>query len=203
MKCLLTRLGGVFLRKLYSLYSGYMRLKARTVIGNNIDIAYPYYISGIGNVEAGPSVNIGVGSTLYATRAKITFKGHFISGPHLSIITGDHMPMIGKYIDSVTDNDKDNADPNKSIFDRDVVIDEDVWCGANVTILKGVHIGRGTIIAAGAVVTKDLPPYCIAGGIPAKPIKQRWSKEEIIKHEEMLYTPDDRLAIETLNMMMK
>lgn len=48
-----------------------------------------------------------------------------------------------------------------------VIIDDDVWIGAHATILKGVHIGRGAIIASGAVVTKDIPPFAVAGGIPA------------------------------------
>ncbi|EDY80477.1 Bacterial transferase hexapeptide repeat protein [Verrucomicrobiia bacterium DG1235] len=57
--------------------------------------------------------------------------------------------------------------------DRDVTIGNDVWIGTNVTITAGVTIGDGCIIAAGAVVTKDLSPNSIAGGVPAKKIKER------------------------------
>lgn len=53
------------------------------------------------------------------------------------------------------------------------VIGDDVWIGARAIILNGVRIGRGVIIAAGAVVTKDIPDYTIAGGVPAKVIKSR------------------------------
>ena len=59
--------------------------------------------------------------------------------------------------------------------------------GCNVTILKGVTIGRGSVVAAGAVVTKSCPPYSIIGGVPAKIIKQRFTIDEIVKHEEILY----------------
>lgn len=53
-------------------------------------------------------------------------------------------------------------------------IGNDVWVGVNVTILRGVTIGDGAIVAAGAVVTKDVAPYTIVGGVPARPIRQRF-----------------------------
>ena len=54
---------------------------------------------------------------------------------------------------------------------KPVVIGNDVWIGGNVTILPGVHIGDNVVIAAGAVVTKDIPDNCVVGGVPAKKIK--------------------------------
>lgn len=96
------------------------------------------------------------------------------------------MPILGKFLDTVSDIDKDTYDI-KHDYDQDIIIEEDVWCGANVTILKGVTIGRGSIIAAGAVVTKNIPPYSIACGVPAKVIKKRMSDEDILIHEQKLY----------------
>lgn len=55
-----------------------------------------------------------------------------------------------------------------------IKIDNDVWIGEDVLILSGVHIGQGAIIAAGAVVTRDVPPYAIVGGVPARIIKYRF-----------------------------
>lgn len=75
--------------------------------------------------------------------------------------------------------------------------------GSNVTILAGVHIGRGATIAAGAVVNKDIPPYCIAGGVPAKPIKRYWSIDKIIEHEQNLYPLDERMSREELERIFK
>lgn len=60
-----------------------------------------------------------------------------------------------------------------------VVIGNDVWIGASALILNGVRIGDGAIIAAGAVVTKDVEPYAIVGGVPAKLLKWRFTKEDI------------------------
>ena len=57
--------------------------------------------------------------------------------------------------------------------ERPVVIGNDVWIGDRVIILPGVHVGDGSILAAGAVVTKDVPPYAIVGGVPAKLIRMR------------------------------
>jgi len=61
----------------------------------------------------------------------------------------------------------------------DIVIGNDVWIGYEAVIMSGVHIGDGAIIATRAVVTKDVPPYTIVGGVPAKSIKKRFSDEII------------------------
>lgn len=61
----------------------------------------------------------------------------------------------------------------------DIIIDDDVWIGYNSVIMSGVHIGQGAVIAAGAVVTKDVLPYSIVGGNPAKIIKFRFGEQII------------------------
>jgi acetyltransferase-like isoleucine patch superfamily enzyme len=72
---------------------------------------------------------------------------------------------------------------------QDTVLEGENWIGANVTILGGVRIGIGSIIAAGAVVTDDVPPYCIAGGVPAKVIKKREPDREVFSPFGS-YTPE-------------
>ena len=154
--------------------------------GKNCKIHYPFNILGVNNIQMENNVSVGVGATIFTTRAKLIIKQHFVSGPGLTIVTGDHMPVIGRFLDSVSDADKDELDINHE-YDQNVVIEEDVWCGANVTILKGMTIGRGSIIAAGAVVTKNIPRYSLVGGVPAKVIKKRLTDEEIVAHESKLY----------------
>jgi serine acetyltransferase len=63
----------------------------------------------------------------------------------------------------------------------DIIIENDVWIGAKATIMSGVRIGNGAIVAAGSVVSKDVPPYAIVAGNPAKVVKYRFSDEQIKK----------------------
>jgi acetyltransferase-like isoleucine patch superfamily enzyme len=68
-------------------------------------------------------------------------------------------------------------------------IDNDVWVGANATIIAGVRIGRGAVVAAGSVVTRDVPEYSIVGGVPAKVIGTRFDDSQRAVHDEMLRRP--------------
>lgn len=69
----------------------------------------------------------------------------------------------------------------EAISKGDIILDDDVWIGANVTVLSGVHIGQGAVVAAGAVVNSDVPPYAVIGGVPAKIIKYRFDESIIAK----------------------
>lgn len=69
---------------------------------------------------------------------------------------------------------------------RECIIHDDVWIGARVTILKGTCIGRGSVIAAGALVVKDVEPYTIVGGVPARVIGKRFDTEEARQHDVFL-----------------
>lgn len=70
-----------------------------------------------------------------------------------------------------------------------IIVEDEVWIGTNALIMSGVTIGKGAIIAAGAVVTKDVPPYAIVGGVPAKLLRYKFS-EDIIKILQPIYLND-------------
>ena len=67
----------------------------------------------------------------------------------------------------------------------DIIIGNDVWIGYEAVIMAGVHIGDGSVIAARAVVTKDVPPYTIVGGTPARKIRMRFEEEIIVKLQQI------------------
>jgi acetyltransferase-like isoleucine patch superfamily enzyme len=149
--------------------------------GEKVKIGVGCEIKPLSNINIGSHVEIGPKALFWSTRAKIIIGSHVIFGPHVTIITGDHATnCVGKYIMDVDDSEKPIE------CDADVIIDDDVWIGCNVTILKGVHIHTGAIVAAGSVVTKDVEPYCIYGGVPAKKIKERFSEQELKLHIDMI-----------------
>ncbi len=71
--------------------------------------------------------------------------------------------------------------------DLKVVVGDDVWIGYGAVVLSGVEVGRGSIVAAGAVVTRDVSPYAIVAGNPAREVARRFERAEIEQHEEILY----------------
>ena len=75
-----------------------------------------------------------------------------------------------------------------------IVIGNDVWIGGRATILRGVTIGDGAVVGAGAVVTRDVEPYTVVGGVPARPIKKRFPEPVIDKLEELCWWITDRCA---------
>lgn len=74
---------------------------------------------------------------------------------------------------------------NESVTRGPIVLEDDVWLGFRTTVMSGVTIGKGAVVAAGALVTKDVPPYAIVGGVPAKIIKYRFPEAVIAEAEKV------------------
>lgn len=141
---------------------------------------------------------IGENSVIMNPRAPFVMKKFSFTAREILVLDGNHMSIVGIPMIKVTDRVKD-AHPDGGHYNAPVVVEEDVWIGARVILLSGVTVGRGSIVAAGAVVTKDIPPYCIAGGVPAKVIRPKWSIEEIRSHEIALYSKEERINVDDLS----
>jgi len=174
-------------------FLSYFYKKSLGHCGSNVRLRpYSSIIKGVKNIYIGNDVSIPKNSTIFCTIAPLVIGNKVTFGPSPTIITGDHrIDEIGKFIIDSHNKEKENDQP--------VIIEDDVWVGANVTILKGVTIGRGTVIAACSLVIKDVPPYSIIGGVPAKVLKYRFSVEGIINHEKELYNEDERMTLNELN----
>lgn len=187
-----------FIRGLWSLYSNYFGIKRNKFgyIDDNVILTPP--LSGnLNNVYIYDRVGIGHHAVLSTPNAKIIIKGNCAIAEYLAIHTGNHARLVGKFITDITEETKPEG------YDQDVIIERDVWIGANVTILAGVHVGRGATIAAGAVVNKDVPPYSIVGGVPAKVLKYYWTVDQILDHENSLYPESERYSREELKNIIK
>lgn len=116
------------------------------------------------NIEIGEGCLINHNNVLQAGKVDGRIKiGNFVhTGANVMIIAFNH-----------AFDTRDIPTINQDYYDADVVIEDDVWVGGGSVILAGVTIGRGAIIAAGSVVNKDVSPFTIVGGIPAKLIKER------------------------------
>jgi len=120
-----------------------------------------------GTVTVGNNVFIGSYANLAVCDLRI---GNFVMfGPRVGIVGGDHdYTKVGTPIR--------NTGRSKEL---PVVIEDDVWIGYNATIMQGVKIGEGSIVAACSLVTKNVEPYTIVGGVPAKLIKHRFENEKM------------------------
>lgn len=120
-------------------------------------------------------------------KGKLIVKKYAAVGAGCTIIPGDHVPTVGvpQYLAGhLHIND----------VDGEIVIGEDAWVGAGTILLSHCSIGRGAVVAAGAVVSKPVPPYAVVAGVPAKIIATRFTIDQILQHESELYPLEERMS---------
>jgi acetyltransferase-like isoleucine patch superfamily enzyme len=118
--------------------------------------------------------NIYIAPNFHISARNLKIGNNVIIGPNLLLECDDHtFRTVGKTIWSTFTSDRTIGS---------VTIEDDVWIGGNVTILKNVVIGEGCIIGAASVVTKSLPPYSVCIGVPCRPVKTRFTTEELGSH---------------------
>lgn len=183
-----------FIRGLYCLWERNFGDLNRKKFGHIADsvVLLPPFTGHVRNIYIYENVGIGPNAHLSTPNAKIIIKGNSSIAEHLTIHTGNHARVKGMFVTDINEENKPGG------YDADVIIEKDVWIGSNVTILSGVHVGRGSTIAAGAVVNKDVPPYSVVGGVPAKVIKFYMNISDVIEHENKLYPEEERYSKEEL-----
>ena len=130
---------------------------------------------------------------LFKNQGKFKIGKYCSIGPNVSIVLGGgHMTH---WISTYPFNTFRNAGLPAPKINTDVVVGNDVWIGFGVTILGGVTIGDGAVLGARALITKDIPPYAIVGGTPAKIIRYRFESDEIEKllETEWWNLPDEEV----------
>lgn len=164
-----------------------------------------YRLYGVrGKVTLGEDVHLGIGTIAWAPN-QLAIGNHVYIGKYCTIecdgrigdnvMLANQVGLIGRWDHDYTVvgkpirlapwiGDADYAGEGKG---KQIVVEDDVWIGYGAIVLSGVVIGRGAIVASGSVVTKDVPPYSIVRGTPAQVSGSRFTKEEIQKHEEILY----------------
>ena len=135
-----------------------------------------FILTGKATIQSGAMVFVGKGKTLKIGRSAFTSNSKILA--HDDITIGDN--CIFGWECQIFSGDGHPIYQGENIVNKDVpvVIEDNVWVGSRALILKGVRVGKGSIVAAGAVVTKDVPQNCIVAGNPAKIVKENISWKE-------------------------
>ena len=122
-------------------------------------------------VESFACINNAVGDVIIGNYTRIglhnTIIGPVTIGSHVNLAQGITITALNHNFD-----DSEKRIDQQGISTKEVVLEDDIWVGANAVILPGVTIGKHAVVAAGAIVTKDVPPHSLVAGVPAKVIRQ-------------------------------
>ena len=134
-------------------------------------------------------------NNLVSYKGKLIIKKYAAVGSQCIIIPEAHIPTVGlpQFLSITHINDHIN----------DIIVNEDAWVGAGSILLSKCEIGRGAVIGAGSIVSKKIPPYAVAVGSPTKIVAARFTIEQILEHERILYPPEERMSREELEELFK
>lgn len=172
-----------FKRLWQALYRAYA-VRSNVRYGRNLHLGLGTVVDATVGLDIGDDVYIGKGCTLECN-------GSIGDGVMLANRVGligrhDHdVSVIGKMVRHAPWIGEEGFDPVKKA--ERLVIEDDVWIGYGAIILSNVRVRRGAIVAAGALVTKDVPPYAVVAGVPARVRSWRFTEAEIGAHEAELY----------------
>ena len=144
-----------------------VRTRMSEIIGRPIPLSsqiFPPFYTNLGK-------NIHIGENV--------FINHLCSFLDIAKITLEDFVMVGPRVTIITDNHPTDPATRRSLQAQPVTIERNVWLAANCTILPGVTVGENSVVAAGAVVSKDVPPNVVVAGVPAKIIKQLKPPESV------------------------
>lgn len=165
-------------------------LRSQVRLNRNVSL----YAQG-GTIELGDRVTLDDGVHLQALGGQITLGKRTYLGPYVCMagpgnITIGNNCLIASHSSLYANNhvfsDPDTIIDEQGVTTEGIVIEDDCWLGTGVRVLDGVTIGRGSVIGAGAVVTKDIPPYAIAVGVPARVVAKRGAKQGLNRAEANL-----------------
>lgn len=151
----------------------------------------PVDLSALQNLYLYPYSRVQPGLRFISYSGKLILKPFAAIGADILVVTGNHTPTIGIpqfFLGTSHINDAES----------DIVIEESAWVGARTTLLKGAKIGRGAVIGACSLVNKEIPPYAVAVGVPAKVIATTFTIDQILEHEAKLFPESMRYSREYL-----
>lgn len=173
----------LFIKNIYKKQYGFIHKSAM--------IGVPINITNKKNVYIYENTKIQQGLNVITYTGKFILKKYSVISYNCTIVTGNHTPTVGIPLFSLVNSHKNDKE-------KDVIIEEDVWVGANVTMLSKTHLCRGCIIGANSLVNKEIPPYAVAAGNPIKIIGSKFTLEQTIEHERKIYPKEERFSKEYL-----
>lgn len=177
-----------FRARYFGLYNAYIKNTKRKNyphIGRHVDLNAPLMLDP-NFVTLEDYTRLQSGVRIISSGGTVIVRKYSAIGAETIIIPGNHTPTVGlpQYASTSHINDKTTT----------IIIEEDCWVGSRSILLSHAHVGRGAVVAAGSIITKDIPPYAVVAGSPAKIIACRFTAEQILAHEKQLYPAEERLS---------